>query len=176
MNIISKPKNKGKAFESDFKQSCEEQNIWVERIKDNQLSYSTQFSTTYNKYDFHAFDGITLYGIELKCTNLKSLTVSRDKSEDKDKMIKKHQIDSLWKDNQYDNILCCFIINFKTSGNVFLLPIENFMEWYTTTDKKSINENDIISLSPILIDSELKRTRYRYGIKQALKEFRENYN
>lgn len=91
-------------------------------------------------------------------------------------MIKKHQIDSLWKDNQYDNILCCFIINFKASGQVYLLPIESFMKWYNSTNKKSINEADVLSMHPISIDYELKRTRYRYNIKKGLGEFRERFN
>lgn len=179
MNSISRPKSKGtkgKIFEEDFKKSCQEQNLWIDRIKDNQLSYSTQFSTTQNKYDFYVFDTKVLYGIELKCTNLSSLTISRDKNEDKNKMIKKHQIDSLCKDNQYDNILCCFVINFKTSGNVYLLPIENFMKWYNLSEKKSMNEADVLSMCPISIDYELKRTRYRYNIKKGLSEFRERFN
>lgn len=163
--------NKGKILEEDFKKSCQEQDIWVERIKDNQLSYSSKLSTSQNKYDFHAFDGSILYGIECKCTHLDNLTVARDKKDDK-KMIKLHQIKSLQKDNEYKNIICAFFIDFKTSGNTYLLYIDDFMKWYNSTEKKSISEKEIISLSPIIVDKELKRTRYRYNIESAFNELK----
>ena len=170
---MGKQISKGKIFEEEFKKSCEEQDIWIERIKDNQLSYSTNFSTSQNKYDFHCFDGEILYGIECKRTHLSSLTVERNK--DDDKVIKLYQINSLAKDNQYKNILCGFLLDFQTSGYTYLLSIDNFLEWYNSVDKKSISEKEIIALNPIVVDKELKRTKYRYDVETAFAQLKQYY-
>ena len=170
---MSQKKNKGKILEEEFKKSCEEQDIWIERIKDNQLSYASDYSTSQNKYDFHCFDGEVLYGIECKRTHLPSLTVERSK--DDDKVIKLYQINSLAKDNQYKNILCAFLLDFQTSGYTYLLSIDDFLKWYTHTDKKSINEKDVQSLNPIVVNKELKRTKYRYDITTAFEQLKQIY-
>lgn len=163
--------NKGKAFEEEFKKSCEEQDIWIERIKDNQLSYATNFSTSQNKYDFHCFDGEVLYGVECKRTHLSSLTVERNK--DDNKVIKLYQIKSLAKDNEYQNIMCAFLLDFQTSGNTYLLSIDKFMDWYISSDKKSISEKEVIALNPIIVQKELKRIKYRYDIKTAFEQLKQ---
>ena len=170
-------KNKGKILESEFKQSCQEQDIWVNRIKDSQITYKTEYNVSENPYDFIAFTDSTLFLIECKCTNLSALTVARDKKEEKNKMIKKHQIDSLWKDSRYDNVIGCFLLDFKTSGYTYLLSIDKFMDWYCLEDKKSISEKDIIALNPVLVSKELKRTRFRYNMQNAFEQLKEqNYH
>ena len=169
---IKKQISKGKILEEEFKKSCEEQDIWNERIKDNQLSYSTNFSTSQNKYDFHCFDGEVLYGIECKRTHLSYLTVDRKK--DDNKVIRLHQINSLAKDNQYKNILCGFFLDFQTSGNTYLLYIDDFLKWYNCTDKKSISEKEIQALNPIIVDKELKRTKYRYNVQSAFEQLKQD--
>lgn len=171
---MAKKISKGKNFESEFKQSCQEQGIWIHRIKDNQLSYSTSFSTSENPYDFIVFTNSTLYLVECKCTNLSSLTVARDKKEEKNKMIKKHQIDSLWKDSRYDNVIGVLLIDFKTSNNTYLLSIDDFMGWYNNSDKKSISEKEIIALNPVKVQKELKKTKYRYDIETAFEQLKQN--
>ena len=87
-------------------------------------------------------------------------------------MIKKHQIDSLWKDSRYDNVIGAFLINFKTSNNTYLLYIDDFIEWYDNNDKKSISEKDILTLEPIVVQKELKRTKYRYFIQEAFEQLK----
>ena len=163
--------SKGKNFESEFKQSCKEQNIFVHRIKDSQITFKTEYNVSENPYDFIAFTQSTLYLIECKCTNLSSLTMARDKTE-KNKMIKKHQINSLWKDSRYDNVIGAFLIDFKTSHNTYLLSIDDFYKWYINNDKKSISEKDIVSLNPIMVQKELKRTKFRYDIETAFEQLR----
>lgn len=169
---MAQKQNKGKVLEDEFKKSCEEQDIWIERIKDNQLSYSTTFSTSQNKYDFHCFDGEVLYGVECKRTHLSSLTVERNK--DDNKVIKLYQIKSLVKDNEYKNILCAFLLDFQTSGQTYLLSIDDFMEWYNNSDKKSISEKEVIALNPIIVQKELKITKYRYDIQTAFKQLKQD--
>lgn len=172
--MVKKNQNKGKILEDEFKKSCEEQDIWIERIKDNQLSYSSDFSTSQNKYDFHCFDGEVLYGVECKRTHLPSLTVERNK--DDNKVIKLYQIKSLEKDNEYKNIICAFLFDFQTSGCTYLLSIDKFMSWYNTSDKKSISEKEIIALNPVIVQKELKRTRFRYNIQNAFEQLKKQNN
>jgi penicillin-binding protein-related factor A (putative recombinase) len=169
--ISIKKQNKGKNFENEFKQSCQEQNIFVHRIKDSQISFKTEYNVSENPYDFIAFTNSTLYLIECKCTNLSFLTIARDKKEKK--MIKKHQIDSLWEDSRYDNVFGAFLIDFKTSNNTYLLSIDDFMEWYDSNDKKSISEKDILTLEPIAVQKELKRTKHRYNIQTAFEQLKQ---
>lgn len=168
---MAQQKSKGKNFEDEFKQSCIKQNIFIHRIKDSQITFKTEYNVSENPYDFIAFTNSTLYLVECKCTHLSSLTISRDKKE-KSKMIKKHQIDSLWKDSRYDNVIGAFLINFKTSNNTYLLYIDDFIEWYDNNDKKSISEKDILTLEPIVVQKELKRTKYRYFIQEAFEQLK----
>lgn len=165
--------SKGKNFENEFKQSCVEQNIFIHRIKDSQITYKTEYNVSENPYDFIAFTNSTLFLIECKCTNLSALTVARNK-EEKNKMIKKHQIDSLWKDSRYNNVIGAFLIDFKTSNNTYLLSIDDFFEWYNNTDKKSISEKEVIALNPIIVDKELKRTKYRYDIQTGFEQLKQD--
>lgn len=167
-----KKQNKGKILEDEFKKSCEEQDIWIERIKDNQLSYSSEFSTSQNKYDFHCFDTEVLYGVECKRTHLSHLTVDRNK--DDKKVIRLHQIKSLAKDNEYKNILCGFFLDFQTSGQTYFLYIDDFMKWYNSNDKKSISEKEVVELNPIIVQKELKRTKYRYDVRTMFEQLKQD--
>ena len=56
-----------------------------------------------------------------------------------------------------------FVFNFRRSKHI-LCWCENFIKYSSTLDKKSINENDVLQMNPIKIDSSIKRTRYYYDI------------
>jgi hypothetical protein len=47
------------------------------------------------------------------------------------------------------------------------------MNWYNSTTKKSISEKDIISLNPIIVNKELKRTRFRYDLANAFEQLKQ---
>lgn len=177
MNNISKPKSKGtkgKIFEKNFQDSCKKQGIFCTRLRDNQLSYTTNLSTFQQPYDFECYMFPCMYCLELKCTNLSSVSFERNKDEKNKKMLHYHQIEGLHKASQHYGVEAGILINFKTSGNTYYLPIESFMEFFNSTDKKSISEKDICSIPSFVVDKKLLRTNYEYNIKKLFDNIREN--
>ena len=175
MNIISK-RNEGKIFESCFVKSIPDY-CWHKRLNDNAASWSngteTRFTST-NECDFLLFDcnTRTLTALELKTTS-SSLTFWREDFEEKGKKksfnIKKNQVQGLQKWSSY-LMNCGLIINFRNKQNrTFYIPINEFIKYTSTLDKKSINMDDVLQMSPIEIENKLLRTNYRYDIDNFLK-------
>jgi hypothetical protein len=52
--------------------------------------------------------------------------------------------------------------------------IDDFMKWYNSNEKKSISEKDVLALNPIIVQKELKRTKYRYDIATAFEQLKQN--
>ena len=51
-----------------------------------------------------------------------------------------------------------------------IIVINDFLDYTSTLDKKSININDILQMNPIEIENKLLRTNYRYNIDKFLKD------
>lgn len=71
----------------------------------------------------------------------------------KSKSIKYHQICNLYVDSLLGS-KSYFIFNFRKIDKTYAVPIGQFIEFWSTTDKKSINSSDIESLKHILIPQE----------------------
>lgn len=169
--------DEGKRFESCFIKSVPDY-CWHKRLNDNAASWGngtqTRFTST-NECDFLLFDCSTrtLSALELKTTS-GSLTYWREDFENDGKkhsfQIKKNQILGLQKWSKF-LMNCGFIINFRNKKNrTFFVIIDDFLEYTSTLDKKSINMNDVLKMNPIEIESKLLRTNYRYNIDKFLKE------
>lgn len=167
----------GKLFESDFSKSIPEY-CWFKRLNDNAASWSggenTRF-TSNNECDYLMFDDMTrtMYALEMKSTQ-GTLTFWREDFEDKTKkqsfMIKKNQIKGLHKWSKH-LMNCGFIFNLRNKDNrTYFIMIDEFLDYTNTIDKKSINEDDILQMNPIIIQNEKKRTRYKYNIELFLEE------
>lgn len=105
-----------------------------------------------------------------------SLTYWRKDFEEKGKhksfAIKKNQILGLQKWSSH-NIVCGIIFNFRHKSNrTFFVIIDDFIDYTSSLSKKSINFDDVLKMSPIEIEAELKRTRYKYNIEKFLQESR----
>ena len=170
-------KNKGKEFEADFKQSCVNSNLFVMRIHDTSLSWMHEKESKFtaeNPCDFLLYDKPNLFAVECKSTKYKSMSIQTDITDKDDKsMIKSHQINSLTNFNLYDGVYGGFLLNWRndediSDNRVYWLPIENFVKFLTTTDKKSINEYDCQIYGGILVDQHLKRTHYLYDINKLI--------
>ena len=169
--------NEGKIFENAFIKSVPDY-CWHKRLNDNAASWSngnqTRFTST-NECDFLLFDckTRTLSALELKSTS-GSLTYWREDFEDNKKkckfQIKKNQILGLEKWNNY-LMNCGFILNFRNKQNrTFFVSIDDFLDYTSTLNKKSINIDDVLAMSPIEIENKLLRTNYRYNIDKFLKD------
>ena len=172
-------KNVGKIFEDSFRESIPE-HCWYKRLNDNAASFAngnnTRFTST-NECDYLLFDDNTrtLFACELKSTQ-GSLTYWRKDFEEKGKRktfaIKKNQLLGLQRWSSH-NIVCGIIFNFRHKLNrTFFVMIDDFIDYTSSLSKKSINYDDVLKMNPIEIESELKRTRYKYNIEKFLQESR----
>lgn len=170
-------RNEGKIFEDSFIKSVPDY-CWHKRLNDNAASWGngtqTRFTST-NECDFLLFDcnSRTLSALELKTTS-GSLTYWRKDFENDEKkhsfQIKKNQILGLEKWSKY-LMNCGFIINFRNKGNrTFFIMINEFLNYTSTLNKKSINIDDVLNMKPIEIENTLMRTNYKYNIDKLLQE------
>lgn len=168
----------GKIFEQQWKRSINE-NMYYFRLKDNPSSFGRDSTyvrfTLDNPYDCFIFYNRFLFPMELKSTELTSMSLQRCK-EDKGKMIKLHQIESLSESNKYDGIFAGFVFDFRSTDNTYWLSIDNFSLFLSENDKKSINEKDIIKYKGIKIQKTKKRVKYLYNIQELLNEIVRKYN
>ena len=170
MNRSDNNMNKdGKKFEQQLKKSIDNNKMYYFRLKDNPSSFgcdsaSVRF-TLNNPYDCFVFYNGFLFPMELKSTELSSISIQRNKDE-KGKMIKMNQIKGLLDSNRYDRIFSGFLFDFRSTENTYWLSIENFDLFLSENDKKSINEKDVIKYKGILVEKERKRTQYIYNIEK----------
>lgn len=165
--------NPGKIFEDDFQKSVPK-TCWVKRLNDNTAAWnntgSTRFSST-NECDFLLKDDITqkMFALELKSSK-SSLTFWRSDFKGKQFQIKKNQILGLQAFNQH-TIICGFLFNFRNENNdTYFVDIEDFLDYTSKLNKKSINIHDVQKMSPIRIKSIKLRVHYRYDICSFIEE------
>lgn len=124
-------KNPGKIFEDDVKKSCQRDNLFVDRVRDNATSYCDvdEIESLYakeNPYDFHIYKYPNLMCVELKHTKYTSLSIQRNKDE-KNKMIKLHQIEALTNASQFEGVkagfLFCFLNENNNQESTYYMPI-----------------------------------------------------
>ena len=166
-------KNKGKVFEDDVKRSCQRDNLFVDRVRDNATSYFDidQVESTYSKenpYDFHIYKYPNLMCLELKYTKHVSISIQRTEDEDKKKMIKYHQIESLTKASEFYGVkagfLFCFFNEDTNQESTYYMPIQNFNNFLKHEDKKSINIVDVVRYGCEKVEQVKLRTHYHYDI------------
>lgn len=170
-------KNEGKIFEECWKKSVPK-DVFILRLKDQAASFSTVQTglkfVTDNPCDFIMFNPATktMYALELKSTGQTNLTFWReDFVEEKDKkfMIKKNQIKGL-EDIAHFPIISGFVINFRFTNHTYFISITDFLNFSRDTNKKSINEADVIKHNGVLIEQSLMKKNYKYDVEKFLKE------
>lgn len=151
-------KNEGKRFEEDFRNSIPD-NVFCYRIKDS----SNFQQTTKNMCDFIIFESPYLFLLELKST--KSNQFSTD-----EKIIKQHQIDSLYEAHmKHLFVYGGFILNYRgrelktktVLPETYFIPINKMREVYYK--EKSIHK-DLAREIGIEIPYRKKITRYEYDV------------
>lgn len=168
--------NEGKKFEQDFKKSINEKEIYCLRIQDNASGFSGGDKTRFTMkppYDYLLFYQQCLYAIELKSTQSTSISFEREKKNKNHEMIHYHQTEELSRVSLYPNAFGGFLFNFRKTEHTWYINIKDFNNFICSTDKKSINEQDIQSYNGILVESNKKRTRYEYNILSLLTAIKE---
>lgn len=103
----------------------------------------------------------TLFLIECKSTNGTSIPLT---------MIRENQIDGL-KEASTHNLIAGLLVNFRNEKNdTFFILIDKYLEMMESSNKKSFNIQDLENIDATQIESEKKRTRYRYNINKMIKE------
>lgn len=170
-------KNPGKKFEEDIKSSANIQNIFILRLNDSSLSWQhekTSRFTAENPYDFIMFYEPNLFCLELKSTCYSSISIQR-LPEEKNKMIKLHQINSLTQSSLHEGVYAGFIFNFRddediNNNDTYYMPIGCFNDFLVERDKRSINKLDIVQYGGIKLSQKIKRTRYTYDINKMIQD------
>ena len=152
-------KNVGKIFEEDFIKSVPE-NIFHFRFRDlpHYLTKNSKYNINNNPADFIIFSEY-LFILELKSTNNSSYPFNNTRD---------NQVKGLEKYSHKDKTICGFIINMRKYNETYFIDIKDYIYLQNESDRKSISIKDL-RLFGIRIEQELKRTRYRYNIKNLLK-------
>lgn len=162
--------NSGKSFEKDFFSNTPP-DVFRLRIPDPAASFSSPSSLRFsnkNPFDFLLYRYPNLFALELK-SRIGAISFYTPLFPERNVDIKKWQIDGLEKSSRFPGIISGFVLNFRDKAHTYFLPIKSFTEFATSTKKKSINENDVISLNAYLIPQTLKRTKYHFDIDSFLK-------
>ena len=158
-------KNEGKKFEEDIKSSVPE-NCWIYRLRDNASSFANGTNTRFtssNICDYILLDDITktLFLMECKSTNGTSIPLT---------MIRENQIEGL-KDANKHNLIAGLLVNFRNDKNdTFFILIDKYLEMMVSLNKKSFNIHDLELIGATRIESEKKRTRFRYNINKMMED------
>lgn len=111
-----------------------------------------------------------LYALELKTVAGKAISFERSKDESRE--IHWHQIEGLNKWNEYDGIVCGFIIEFRKIEKTVFIDINDFNKLMNTITKKSFNFDDLDNhkINYVVIGQEKVRTRYKYKVDEFLNQ------
>lgn len=173
-------KNAGKKFEQLWKQSAEKQDLFILRLNDSDMSFNPNKElrsrfTLKSPADFVLYGYSHLYLMEMKSTHCKSISFQRELNDSG--MIKLHQISSLSNFSLYDGVEARFVINFRHeddgeaySEDSYYWPIQEFNDYFISTDKKSAKPIDIVQHGGIIINQTQKRKLYDYNVKKLLED------
>ena len=162
--------NSGKIFENELKDSVKKYNfdtdeLYLLRLGDSASGFGmdstkTRFSMK-SPFDFllHVKNGPT-FALELKSTKQTSFAFSLETDE---KMIKKSQVKNLERASRY-GIISGFLLNFRGTVHTYFLLIGDFLSFASSTEKKSINENDVLALGALRIPASKRKVYYDYDI------------
>lgn len=166
-------KNEGKKFEEDFKNSMPE-DVYFYRLRDSASAFGQNNSnskvrfTPKNDYDCLMYKFPYFFPVELKSTKQSSIGLEREKGDKKS--IKLSQIEGLEKSSKFKGVQAGFLLNFRELEETYWLDIKDFLRFYNTEIKKSINRNDVINYNGILCKGMKKRVRYRYNIQNLIEK------
>lgn len=181
-------KKEGSKFEEDFKKSCEIQGLDITRFNDGSagnfiggdIEKEGLRFTPANICDFVVFNGKLLLYCELKTTASTSINFGEMREKLKDKkskvktgMIKYKQLiglteKDLRENKNVKNIAAGFLINFRKLERTYFINATVLKSFIETTEKKSINIEDLEFLKCVKITQIKKIKRYTYNIEALM--------
>lgn len=162
--------NPGKKFEQNFAKSVPD-SVYYMRIKDSANSYSHGTGSSFTSNN--PFDCFMLYNGFFLPMELKSSKENRFSVQTEDGKtgydIKLHQIKSLTRAQQFDNVMAGFVLDFRC-GNTYWISILDFNDCLAETGKKSINAQDVENHHGIIISKKIMKVNYKYDILGLLEK------
>ena len=153
--------NRGKAFEKDFVSSFRK-DIFTYRLKDSSSSWGNDKNNVKSRFtpknicDFIVYSYSNqgrLFLLELKSIQGKSCPF---------KNLKLHQIESLYIESKKTGVEAYFIFNFRSYNNkTFAVTADKIYNFYNNSNSKSFSL-EWCRDNGVFINSQLKRTRYKY--------------
>jgi len=174
--------NAGKDFENQFKASVPK-TVYYQRIHDPAQSFNQSDTLRFslqNPYDCYMYTYPNLFTLELKSTEGTSMTFYRKDFIDDGKkhtfMVKKNQLEGLTESSQFDGIVSGLVFNFRKTNHTYFLSITDANEMIDNIDRKSFNENDVISHNGYLIEQRLKKVKYNYNLQKFIEDLQNKIN
>lgn len=135
-------------------------------MRDNASSFANGTNTRFtssNICDYILLDDTTKTLFLLECKSTKGTSIPLT-------MIRENQIEGLINANKH-NLVAGLFINFRNERNdTFFILIDKYLNMMELLNKKSFNIHDLEEIGATRIESEKKRTRYRYNINKMIKE------
>ena len=145
----------GKKFEKQFR-GCIPSSVYYYRLKDDMSG----FGGINNPCDYFIYDYPHLYLMELKTHKGKSIPFTA---------LTNGQIFGLYEARKIRGIKAGFILNFRDIAETYYLDINDFMEFYNTTDRKSIPVA-FCKEKGVVVEQTKIRVNYKYNIEKLLEE------
>lgn len=161
MEEIKKKKKSGvgKAFEADFKKSCEMySNISWDRIKDVTGTDGRRFKSATNIADFILYKYPNQIYLELKTSSAPRFPLSR---------LTEDQFVGLVKKSWIPGVKAGIMVNFTVEEETWFLPIEYVQVAVEESEHKSIPIGEFRSYGTRL-PGEKKRVRFKYDVARFL--------
>lgn len=167
-------KNVGKIFETQWKNSTPAYAL-IYRLPDAATSFGSNVNIRFsrkNPFDYLMFDSAhhLLYALELKSVSGKSISFERSKEDHG--VIHYWQIDGLAEWNQFDGVVCGFVIEFRDLEQTIFIDIDSFKQLAQLIPKKSFTLNDLqtYEIPFYTIIQTKRRTRFSYDIDLFLQQ------
>ena len=174
-------RSNGKVFENNFEKSAPSY-AKAYRIPDPPQSFNRTNNLRFsrkNPFDYFLWDSKNhlLYALELKTVAGKSINFERTEDERKSDGIHYHQAQGLKEYNQYDGLICGFVIEFRGEAKTVFLDIDDYFELIKYVGKKSFcfKDLDAYDIPYVVIPQKIIRVNYRYDIDTFLKEKAEEF-
>lgn len=174
----------GKVFENNFEKSVPSY-AKAYRIPDPPQSFNRTNNLRFsrkNPFDYFLWDSKhhILYALELKTVAGKSIAFERE-GDEKGSGIHYHQALGLSEYNQYDGLVCGFVIEFRGMDTTIFLDISAYEQMLQFNSKKSftIKDLDDYDIPYFVLPQKKIRVNYRYDIESLLNsriEFMEDKN
>lgn len=142
------------------------ESCWIYKLRDNASSFANGTNTRFtssNICDYILLDDTTktLFLVECKSTNGTSIPLT---------MIRENQIEGLKNANKH-NLVAGLLVNFRNEKNdTYFILIDKYQNMINSLNKKSFNIHDLEKVGATRLESEKRRTRYRYNINKMIQE------